>query len=67
MSPVLMRKGVEKLAVPYHIFPVHTSNAFLKPATLSAAMMLLVLRFQHRDYAAVCTLVDSVACDEPVC
>ena len=60
MSGVNKGGWLAGLAVPYYLYPVHASNAFLIPPSLSASIALLVLRFQLRDYAEVVALVDAI-------
>ena len=58
------RSFLNDLAVPYHVYPVHVSGSYLTPTTHAAAFMLVLLRFQNRQYADVCAMVDSIGSDE---
>jgi len=47
----------------YYLYPIHLSLSFLMTKGVNSALYLLLLRFLNRNYAAVSSLVDSIATD----
>ena len=49
--------------VRHYIYEIHESKTFLLSSTLSSALYLLLFRFAHHQYEAVCRLASSIVSD----
>ena len=49
--------------VRHYIYEIHESKTFLLSSTLSSALYLLLFRFAHHQYEAVCRLATSIVSD----
>ncbi|KAJ1615866.1 hypothetical protein T492DRAFT_896684 [Pavlovales sp. CCMP2436] len=60
------QKWLDEIDNPYYVYKIHVSLSFLSASTLASALYLLLLRFLHRDYEMVVSLVDTVSSDTPM-
>ena len=49
--------------VRHYIYEIHESKTFLLASTLSSALYLLLFRFAHHQYEAVCRIASSIVSD----